>query len=214
MRKLAIAIVALGSLLAACSRMSVAPEVLQQYQSRTLYTCCNLRYESDRINDANYQVGTILPFGTPVKVLAMTGRAITFDAGGVKLTLEHAYGVDQESGQQYFDKILVSEDPKATVAGYPEPVRNAIREARVEVGMTREQVIASIGYPPTHRTASLSSPEWTYWYNRWVTFKVVFDDAGKVSRFVGSNVPTSNQPIVTATPSPTKAPAKPAGKRR
>jgi hypothetical protein len=29
-------------------------------------------------------------------------------------------------------------------------------------------------------------PQWTYWYNRWVTYKVVFYDAGKVGEVVAS----------------------------
>ena len=61
--------------------------------------------------------------------------------------------------------------------------------------MTREQVILSLGYPATHRTASISAPEWTYWYNRWVTYKVEFDDKGVVANVVGRPAPTHDQPI-------------------
>ncbi|MET0151571.1 MAG: hypothetical protein ABW298_03030 [Candidatus Binatia bacterium] len=32
-------------------------------------------------------------------------------------------------------------------------------------------------------------PQWTYWYNRWVTYKVVFDDAGEVGEVVGRPAP-------------------------
>jgi hypothetical protein len=61
--------------------------------------------------------------------------------------------------------------------------------------MTRDQVITALGYPPTHRTPVLSAPEWTYWHNRWLTYKVVFDAEGRVSRFVGSHAPTANRPL-------------------
>ena len=214
MRRLAL--VAVAALLVSCGRQAVSPQVLQQYQDRSLFTCCNLYHEGAELSDADYHVGTLLPFGTPVKVEKMTGRAVTFDANGTKLTLNHQYGTEQESAQQYFDKILVVEDPKPTVAAYPEQVRNAIREGRVEIGMSKPQVIASLGYPPTHRTANTSAPEWTYWYNRWVTYKIQFDDAGLVSRFIGTNVPTNNQPIVVAapTPQPAKAKAAPAKKKK
>jgi outer membrane protein assembly factor BamE (lipoprotein component of BamABCDE complex) len=75
--------------------------------------------------------------------------------------------------------------------------------------MTRDQVIMSLGYPPTHRTASLQDAEWTYWYNTWVTYKVVFNAAGKVDNIVGSPAPTKNEPIVDApAPRPTAKPAK------
>jgi outer membrane protein assembly factor BamE (lipoprotein component of BamABCDE complex) len=88
-------------------------------------------------------------------------------------------------------------------------VQDAISNARVEKGMTKEQVLMSIGYPPTHRTASTQMNNWTYWYNRWVTFVIIFDDQGFVSGYNGSDVPTNNQPVsqvVAPPPRPTPAP--------
>lgn len=180
---------------------AVSPEQLHEWQSRTLFTCCNLYYESDRISDANYHVGSTLPFGSPASVTAMTNDSITFTAGATPLTIVHSYGLDQESAQQYFGKILVPTDPHTTFAAYPRDVQAAITDGRVEIGMTKEQVIMSLGYPPTHRTASTALNTWVYWQNRWVTYQVQFAADGTVSGFVG-NAPTHNQPIVAATPVP------------
>jgi hypothetical protein len=204
----AIAIAVLGALLAAC-HPPVSPEVLHQWQSRTLYTCCNIHYERDEINDANYYVGSVLPFGTSAVAEKATSDSLTFRAGAIPLTLIHAYGAQQESSQQYFSKILVETDPRATFAAFPKQVQDAITDSRVEVGMTRPQVIMSLGYPPTHRTASTDLNTWTYWYNRWVTYQVVFGADGKVSNLVG-NAPTRGEPIVASKPVPTpaKAPAR------
>jgi len=185
---------------------TVPPEVLQKYQSKTLYTCCNIHHEKNDINDANYYVGTLLPLGTPAQVQGLGNRSATFSAGGTTLTLTQSYGTAQESFEVYLDKILVSEDPKAKVATYPQAVQDAIRDARVEKGMTRDQVILSLGYPPTHKTASLNDRLWTYWYNRYVTFQVAFDEAGKVSNVVGGSAPTTNVPIPDA-PAPRATPA-------
>ena len=71
--------------------------------------------------------------------------------------------------------------------------------------MTRDQVILSLGYPPTHRTPSLREREWTYWYNRWVTYKVVFGDSGKVADVVGRPAPTAQMPIANADAPPATA---------
>ena len=57
-----------------------------------------------------------------------------------------------------------------------------------------EQVLLSVGYPPTHRTPSINAPEWIYWNNRWMTYKVVFDDRGMVTYTIGS-APTRNEPV-------------------
>jgi hypothetical protein len=197
-RAMAIGLVGLG--LAAC-HPPVSPEVLRQWQSRTLYTCCNIHYEGDTINDANYSVGSMLPFGSSAMMEKMTSDAITFRAGGTLLTLVHAYGRDQESAQQYFAKILVDTDPHAQFATFSKQVQSAITDGRVERGMTKPQVIMSIGYPPTHRTASTDMNAWTYWTNRWITYQVQFGDDGKVANLIG-NAPTRNEPIVEPTPIP------------
>jgi hypothetical protein len=185
----------------------VPPEVLQQWQNRSLYTCCNMHYEGAEISDANYGVGAMLPFGSPVTVEEMTKDSITFQSGATKLTLRHAYGVQQESAQQYFGKVLVETDPRLRFATFPAAVQQAIEAGRVERGMTTEQVIMSLGYPPTHRTASLEQPNWIYWYNRWVTYQVNFNAAGVVDNLIG-RAPTNNEPIPVATPAPTPAPRR------
>src|SRR5262245_12420559 len=204
--KKALVIGLLGVAVAAC-QTQVPPQVLQGWQSRTLYTCCNMHYEGASISDANYNVGALLPFGSPAAVQKMTGNSITFRTGTTDLTVVHSYGTAQESADQYFNRILVPTDPHTVFASYPKDVQSAIQNGRVEVGMTKEQVIMSLGYPPTHRTASTDLNTWVYWNNRWVTYHVVFGDDGKVVSFVG-NAPTSNQPIVA--PKPTPAPARPA----
>jgi hypothetical protein len=176
-------------------RQAAPPGLLQEYQSRSLITCCNIHYETDEVNDANYFVGSTLPAGTPVQVQAMTGSSVTFIGDGKKLTVVHQYGRDQESMQQWVSKLLVADDPRAKLARFPKSAQQAVHDGRVEKGMTREQVIMSLGYPPTHRTASTTSNEWTYWYNRWVTYKVQFDDKGVVSNVIGRPAPTQDQPI-------------------
>jgi hypothetical protein len=193
--------IALGMLAvsAAACHPPVKPEVLQQWQSRTLYTCCNIRHEGDAVSDGNYAVGAILPFGSPATVQKMTSDSITIQAAGQPLTLQHEYGRDQESADQYFGKLLVQTDPHARFASFPADVQHAITDGRVERGMTKEQVLMSLGYPPTHRTASTDLNTWTYWYNRWVTYQVQFGADGKVAMLIG-NAPTNNQPIVAPTP--------------
>jgi hypothetical protein len=200
-----IALVGLVALVAAC-KQAAPPGLLQEYQSRSLMTCCNIHYETNEINDANYFVGSTLPAGTPVQVQAMTGNSVTFTADGRTLTMVHSYGSAQESMQQWVSKILVPDDPKAKLATFPRSAQDAIREGRVEKGMTKDQVIMSLGFPPAHRTASVSDNEWTYWYNRWVTYKVQFDNQGLVANVIGRPAPTQDKPI---TPDPAPA-AKPA----
>jgi SmpA / OmlA family len=192
-------VIGLGLAFAAC-RHGPAPalEVPQQFQGRTVYVCCDLHYAGDDIDDANYWVGKIVPAGTPITIEKLTKNSVTFSAGDVHLTLTHQYGAKEETFFQYLGKVFVTEDPRPRIARYRPAVQRAIEHSKVEHGMTREQVLASLGYPPTHRTPSTKEREWTYWYNRWVTYKVVFDEAGKVTDVVGRPAPTAEAPIEDA----------------
>jgi hypothetical protein len=200
------------TLMAASCHHPVSPEVLYQWQSRPLYTCCNLHYGyygPDKIDDANYDVGSMLPFGSAVTIESMTDDSVIFRSGATQLQLTHRAGHKQESAQQYFSKIFVETNPHITFASYPKLVQTTITEGRVERGMTKEQVVMSLGYPPTHRTASLDLNNWIYWYNRWTTYHVTFDAAGEVSLVRGANAPTDNRPIVYPTATPTETVLRP-----
>lgn len=208
--KSALAVGALTVALAGCYQ-PVPPAVLGQWQGRTLYTCCNIHYEGVNTSDANYFVGSTLSFGSPIVVDSMTSNSATSRSGATQVTLAHSYGRDQEDAQQYFTKIFVETDPHAVFATYPKQVQDAITDGRVERGMTKPQVIMSLGYPPTHRTASTDLNTWTYWYNRWVTYQVQFGEDGKVSNIVGRPAPTRDELIAAPTPTPAPA-ARPARK--
>ena len=60
-------------------------------------------------------------------------------------------------------------------------VRRMIEEGTVGAGMTREQVLMALGYPPAHRTPRLDAPVWMYCADREDTFEVYFD-GDRVSR--------------------------------
>jgi hypothetical protein len=205
----ALAAAALG--LAACHRATPDPTPHVDPEGR--FTCCNLHYESDEVSDANYWVGNTIPPGTPVKIESVKPHSLTLLAGHTKLTLKHEYGTKSESFEQYIDKILVPYDPRRRIGEFPDEVQSAIAKSKVERGMTREQVIFSLGYPPAHHTPSLKELEWTYWYNRWITYKILFDERGKVTGVVGRPAPTAEVAIEHADPVPPE-PQKKKGKKK
>lgn len=118
MRRIAAIAVVLALLVGGCHRY-LSSEVWEQYEAGTVYTCCNLHYEDSRryasagvISDANYYVGTMLPLGTPVTLKDSGHGWVSFDATGTWLTLDHGYGTNAESFQQYVEKVFVRQDPK------------------------------------------------------------------------------------------------------
>jgi outer membrane protein assembly factor BamE (lipoprotein component of BamABCDE complex) len=73
------------------------------------------------------------------------------------------------------DRLFVAEDPHAKLKKVPAKTVKLIEQGAVEPGMTREQVLMALGYPPAHRTPALEASPWHYWQNRWHQFLVVFD---------------------------------------
>jgi outer membrane protein assembly factor BamE (lipoprotein component of BamABCDE complex) len=182
---------AMGAILMAASGCSTA-KVVEEWNAGPLYTCCNLRPSDGAISDGNWYESAsllnspsgMLPLGTPVTVVDVADKSFAMRSADYgDFTVSNDYGT--EGLANYMAKILVRDDPKLTVESFPEEVQEAIFEGRVLRGMTKQQVLMAIGYPPTHRTPGIGANEWTYWANRWRTYKLQFDREGRLSRAWG-----------------------------
>ena len=165
------------------------PKVESPLNGQYRHTCCNIRYEKPEITDVNYTQGALIPYGTRVQILEVKKNAVRFQPDGhPEMTLVYRHGRKLYPFEQYLDRIFLVEDPrKGTVttgkkkAAAGSKFAKQIENGLVEPGMTRAEVLKTLGYPPAHRTASLESPVWTYWRNRWETY-VVYFDGDKVDR--------------------------------
>ena len=164
------------------------PKVESPLNGQYRYTCCNIRYEKPEITDVNYTQGALIPHGTRVQILEVKKNAVRFQPDGhPEMTLVYRHGRKIYPFEQYVDRIFLVEDPKkgmvttgkkkAPASKFAKQIENGL----VEPGMTKSEVLLTLGYPPAHRTASLESPIWTYWRNRWETYTVYFD-GDKVDR--------------------------------
>jgi hypothetical protein len=149
------------------------------------YTCCNLHYDKDRISDVNWTHAPMIPAGAKIRVLGYGTNEANVEIDDRPYVIAHEYGRKQESVEQFVKKLVVPASPKAKIASWPPPVRSAIEKGTVVNGMTREQVIVSVGYPPTHRTPTLDAPMWQHWQSRAGRFEVYWGADGKVERTVG-----------------------------
>lgn len=127
------------------------------------YTCCNLRYENDWISDANWATLPFIPAGARISIGEYGRHRATVVIDGRVMRVGHDYGRAQESKEQFVAKLLVHEDPKLKIASFPPAIQVAIHAGKVMPGMTREQVIISLGHPRTDGTRSTDLSEWTYW---------------------------------------------------
>jgi len=146
------------------------------FDGQSRYLCCNLHYDKPKITDVNYQQGTLVPLGTRVTITKVHKQDVTFEApGNPPVTVALKYGRKDVPMDTFVNRLFVERDPKLKLKNVPKKTRELIESGQVEKGMTRDQVLMALGYPPAHRTPSLDSPQWTYWQNRWQSFVVDFD---------------------------------------
>ena len=185
-RRIALAVaLAAAPLVAGCP----GPKVESPLNGQVRYTCCNIRYEKPDISDVNYQQGAIIPYGTRVQIIEVRNNEVKFlPVGHPEMTLAYKHGRKVYPFEQYLDRIFLVEDPRRGIATTGKKKAAAgskfakqIENGLVEPGMTKDEVLKTLGYPPAHRTASIESPIWTYWRNRWETYTVYFD-GDKVDR--------------------------------
>jgi hypothetical protein len=199
-------------LITGCNQENIKPDEKPGMLSG--YTCCNLHYEQDWINDGNYAQLPMIPAGTPIKVTEYGRYRAHVDIDGKPFRLGLDYGRDAETTEQWVAKLIVAADPKAKLAGYPTAVRQAIQKGQIMVGMSKEQVIMSVGYPLTNENPRYDAPYWRYWWSSFGEYDVHWN-GGQVSKVTGHPdtvelmlVPGNAAPAVT--PAPAAATAVPA----
>ena len=157
----------------------LSPEVLREYQSRSLVTCCNIHYEGEEINDANYYVGQTVPLGTTVQVQKVGGDSITFLADG-RSSPWHTNTAPSRS--------RFSSTSTRCCRGRPEgwrrtfSTRSAGRHSRWAGRAWHDPRAGHLGAWRTRRPTArrlITAAEWLYWYNRWVTYKVALRRCGR-----------------------------------
>jgi hypothetical protein len=155
------------------------------------YACCALHYDKDWINDGNYSELPMIAAGTPIEVLSYGRQRAAIKVDGKPMRLGHDYGRDQESLDAWVNKIVVKEDPRGRIASYPAAIQEAIRQGKVMVGMSREQVIIAVGYPLTSENLSLDAPQWRMWRSSHGEYQLNFSRDGRLTSVTGDGSVTS-----------------------
>lgn len=171
----------LSLLFTSCHRTIPTPTTLRG----KLYLSQNMWYEHPaKLYSINYQTGAIMPAGTAIHDIKLRKKAIYF-----KLP---------DSDQQYriiyqakYSRMPVLQFAKRlfTHKNFQELTQNLtpaevtfIKTGVLTKGLSKAAVLIGYGYPPAHRTI-LSSNSWTYWKNRFITQRLIFDDQGKLESF-------------------------------
>ena len=146
------------------------------------FLCCNMRTDRSRISDSNYAESgkRIIPLGTPVRFLGYGRFRVNVEIEGRRQSIGNDYSRDL-SMEQFAARYIVPTNPKEALNTLDAKTRMAIETARVAKGMTREQVIAAIGYPISSETTHLDFRQWRYWLWTYSPYTVNFGEDGKVT---------------------------------
>lgn len=126
------------------------------------FACCNLHYKDEWISDENVWGLPFIPAGTPIAIREYGRNRIHVLVDGRQMTIGHDYGRKQETKEQLVAKLVVKDDPSKMFSSYSPAVQEAIRSGKLVRGMSKQQVILSLGYPRPDLTASLDAPLWKY----------------------------------------------------
>ena len=150
------------------------------------YLCCNMRSDGSWISDINYDIDAkkIIPVGTPLKVTGYGHYRVKVDINGKSQAIGNDYSRDLAL-DVFAKRYVVPDDPAAKIAAYPKKIQDAIAQARLVLGMTREQVLMSVGYPVSSENHNLDDKTWRFWLNSFAEFRVHFDDSGRVANVDG-----------------------------
>lgn len=169
----------LAALLTACATPLTPPI--------TGYTCCNLRDYGGWISSNNVQGGTLVPAGTPISLTSIKRDYYVYGSLG-----DRGIGLRDDQAKRpaqtlaWLRDVVVSQSPRDQIAAMPAEIRAAIDTGRIQPGMTRQQVLLSLGYPARADTPDLASPVWRYWTALTdETVDVRFDAAGQVVDIAG-----------------------------
>jgi hypothetical protein len=137
-----------------------------------------------RLYSVNYLQMGFIPVCTPVEILSLSEKKMTFRVAQSGVEYEYLFHRSlQGSKTAHLDKIFgpAKTCPRARIAKMSKLDQAGIKEGSVKPGMTKNAVVIALGYPPEHATATLELDQWRYWRNRFNTMLVMFQN-DKVSQ--------------------------------
>ncbi len=166
-------------LLTACARTIIPEEVLQLPPQGKVYTAYNLYCQNpEKMDCANELKGTIIPFGTEVRILKATDRKITFCT--VKDKKEYTVYFDEtirmQSPEEYMKELFSGNSGEILSEGISVMNLEKIRRGVVEKGMTKKEVRLAYGPPCRFKTPGEHLNTWTYWTDFLVGKRMVFNN--------------------------------------
>jgi len=150
------------------------------------FLCCNMHSDGKQISDANIDESDqhLVPLGTPLNVTGYGRHRVKVFVENTNQAIvnDNSLGV---SLQDFAKRYIVQDDPKVVLKSYPKNIQYAIAAGHLVKGMTREQVIMSLGYPTSSDVPANGGKTWVFWLADKVQgekaqYRVKFDDNERV----------------------------------
>jgi len=168
-----------------------------QMAGATTFACCNLYYDDDWIGDGPYTTLPFVPAGARIRFIDWGRNRANVLIEGRKMSIGVDFARKQTTREEFAKKMIVDENPDVRIAGWSADVQAAVRTGKVMQGMTREQVIVSLGYPRLDLVPGLEAPQWTYFADEEAPYTLVWGNDGKLKSI---DAPERIRRLVTATP--------------
>lgn len=172
--------IVLGTILGAILLLAPVAGFAAKAPKEPLYTAYNIWYEyPEKIWSTGYEKGTMVPAGTEVRILKRGGKAVVFEdvESLIKYTLlwtpKHHPGM---SWRAFVDRFLTPKSLEELTVGFSAEEIDAIKAGEIRLGMSKQAVLVSRGYPPEIRTRGIEADIWTYWRHRFGSYMVEFED--------------------------------------
>lgn len=150
------------------------PPLVEVEVGNEYYTRFTFFYERGTFKATNYRRGTPVPINTPARLVSVGTKEFVISVAGEQVKVENIPEYTGASTPEFASKML---SPRPTpIEGYGSRMASDIRSGTMRLGMTKEQVILTRGYPPMHETPSTESDRWVYWSSRFVKQTIVFYD--------------------------------------
>lgn len=153
--------------------LSSAPSsyAAQPVVGKTYHTAYNFMFEKGRHVTTNYWRGEMIPVNTKVTVQSIGKKKMVLSVNGQEIKILNVAKHTKKTMEEVADKLL-SNNPVSLGGEFAK----SIKYGEMRLGMTKNEVIKTRGYPPAHKTFSTDSDRWTYWSSKFVQRSLIFRD--------------------------------------
>ena len=146
------------------------------------FLCCNMHSDGQEISDIS--IGGpeqhVVPVGSPIRATSYGKHRVKVVVENKNQALLNEYSRDLPV-EQFAKRYIVPDDPAVKIKSFPQNIQYAIAAGHLVKGMTREQVLMSVGYPASSEVPNLVSKEWLFWITDKVQYRVKFDEKERLA---------------------------------